>query len=348
MNEYYKQQRVQINLDIDFNDGCATQFKSIKSDWLFANRKVQTERIYFESSHGKGPSNGLGGMVKSVTTSAVCAEKLIIRNGKELHTFLEERCTLENDPEILRSKHCIMKRKFFLIEMDKINSFRKNLGKLPFKTYKGTQLLHQITCHRSIKSYQLMLRKYACLCEPCVQLHGECENYASLDSFVVRKTVNLPLKNGHEQSDDDEDDEEFDEEHGVWEWENSEAVQMIQPNDAVVIGSDDSFNSYYLIKTMTEVVEIYVPFTDDYGHTFPIGHTIVKGHYLEVLKRFKNTTYLYEDVTKTVSVSSYCIVGIAPSLPICDGKRKRQVIKLYEINREVDEILLGLVTGYTF
>ena len=99
---------------------------------------------------------------------------------------------------------------------------------------------------------------------------------------------------------------------------------------------------------MTEAVEIDVPFTDDYGHTFPIGHTIVKGHYLEVLKRSKNTTYMYEDVTNTVSVSSYCIVGIAPSLPTCDGKRKRQVIKLYEINREVDEILLGLVTAYTF
>ena len=122
--------------------------------------------------------------------------------------------------------------------MDEINSFCKNLGKLSFKTYKCTQLLHQITCHRSIKSYLLMLRNYACLCEPCLQLVGECENYASLDSFVVRKT------------DDDEDDEEFDEEH-VWEWENSEAVQMIQPNDVVVIRSDDSLNPYYLIKTMT-------------------------------------------------------------------------------------------------
>ena len=71
---------------------------------------------------------------------------------------------------------------------------------------------------------------------------------------------------------------------------------------------------------MIEVVEIDVPFTDDYGHTFPIGHTIVKGHYLEVLKRSKNTTYMYEDMTKTVSVSSYCIAGIAPSLPTCDGK----------------------------
>ena len=113
IHEYYKQQGVKINLDIEFNDDCGSQFKSIKSFWLFAKRKVHTERIYFESSHGKG-----------------CAEKLIIRNGKELHVFLEESCTLENDPEI----HCIMKRKFFLIEMDKINLFRKLLGKLPFKT----------------------------------------------------------------------------------------------------------------------------------------------------------------------------------------------------------------------
>ena len=35
---------------------------------------------------------------------------------------------------------------------------------------------------------------------------------------------------------------------------------------------------YYLIKTMTEAVEIDVSFTDDYRHTFPIGHTVVKGH----------------------------------------------------------------------
>ena len=79
---------------------------------------------------------------------------------------------------------------------------------------------------------------------------------------------------------------------------------MIEPNDVAVVRSDDSFNPYYLIKTMTEAVEIDVPFADNYGHTFPIGHTIVKGHYLEVLKRSKNITYMYEDMSKTVSVSS--------------------------------------------
>ena len=43
---------------------------------------------------------------------------------------------------------------------------------------------------------------------------------------------------------------------------------MIQPNDNVVVRSDESFNPYYLIKTMTEAVEIDVPFTDDYGPHF--------------------------------------------------------------------------------
>ena len=71
--EYYKQQGVKINLDIEFNDDCASQFKSIKSFWLFAKRKVHTERIYFEFSHGKDPSDGLEGVVKTVLTSAECA-----------------------------------------------------------------------------------------------------------------------------------------------------------------------------------------------------------------------------------------------------------------------------------
>ena len=78
-------------------------------------------------------------------------------------------------------------------------------------------------------------------------------------------------------------------------------------------------------------------FCDDYGHTFPIGHTIVK---------MKNLTYMYEDVTKVVAVSSYCIAGIAPSLTMIEGHRKPQVVQMYEITADIDEILLGLVTGY--
>ena len=32
----------------------------------------------------------------------------------------------------------------------------------------------------------------------------------------------------------------------------SETVQMVQPNDILVIWSNDTFNPYYLIKSLTE------------------------------------------------------------------------------------------------
>ena len=41
-------------------------------------------------------------------------------------------------------------------------------------------------------------------------------------------------------------------------------------------------------------------------------HTVVKGHYLEVHKSFKNVTLLSEDISKVVAVSSYCIPCISP------------------------------------
>ena len=58
----------------------------------------------------------------------------------------------------------------------------------------------------------------------------------------------------------------------------------------------------------------------------------MKGHYLEVHKRLKNVTLLY----------------VSPELNTIDGKQKGRIIPLFEITNYVDEILLGLVTQYTF
>ena len=52
---------------------------------------------------------------------------------------------------------------------------------------------------------------------------------------------------------------------------------MIQTNYIVAIWSDDTFNPYYLIKSITEPTEITDKLCDDYGHTFPVG----PGSYLE-------------------------------------------------------------------
>ena len=59
---------------IRVNDGCASQYKSINGFSAVARRKIKMTRIYFESSHGKSKSDGLGGVVKAFVSRAVSAE----------------------------------------------------------------------------------------------------------------------------------------------------------------------------------------------------------------------------------------------------------------------------------
>ena len=71
----------------------------------------------------------------------------------------------------------------------------------------------------------------------------------------------------------------------------SEAVQMVHAKYSVVIWSEDTFNPNYLIKSLTKSSEITDEFCDDYGHTFPVGHSVGKEHYLDV-RRSKNVILL--------------------------------------------------------
>ena len=126
----------------------------------------------------------------------------------------------------------------------------------------------------------------------------------------------------------------------------SEAFLMIKPIYIVVIWSEDTFNPY-LIKSLTEPSETTDEFCD-YGHTFPVFHIVVKGHYLEVHKRLKNVTLLYEDVIKIVAVSPYCIASISPELNTTNSREKGQTITLFETTNHVNKVLLDLVTKYSF
>ena len=69
-----------------------------------------------------------------------------------------------------------------------------------------------------------------------------------------------------------------------------------------------------MIKSVTEPSEIIDEFCEDYGHAFPVAHTVEKEHYLEVHARLKNETLRYEDVSKVVAVLSYCIADLSPEL----------------------------------
>ena len=89
LQNHYKKEGVLVKHDIEYNDGCASQFKCIRAFSNLARRNIKTTRIFCETSHRKSKSDGLGGVVKSFASCAVCGEHQLIRDAKELYLFFE-------------------------------------------------------------------------------------------------------------------------------------------------------------------------------------------------------------------------------------------------------------------
>ena len=63
MRTYYDEVNGNIDVNIEFIDGCASPFKCIRAVKRLASRNMQCVRAYFEISHDKGKFDGLGGAV---------------------------------------------------------------------------------------------------------------------------------------------------------------------------------------------------------------------------------------------------------------------------------------------
>ena len=87
IHKHYADRNIPVTRDIEFNDGCSSQFKCINVFTQFSYRPVPTTRVYFETSHSKSKSDGLGGVVKCAATREV--------NGR--YTFLHQPFLLVNN-----------------------------------------------------------------------------------------------------------------------------------------------------------------------------------------------------------------------------------------------------------
>ena len=76
-------------MDIEFNDGCGSQFKCIGSIESFASRDLPSICVFFETIHDKSKSDGLGCLVKAYASTKVAAMHRIIWSdcAKELLEF---------------------------------------------------------------------------------------------------------------------------------------------------------------------------------------------------------------------------------------------------------------------
>ena len=62
IHTYYDEKDINIEIDIESNDGCASQYKCEQAIQSFVKRHVLSIRVCFETSHGKSKSDGLGGV----------------------------------------------------------------------------------------------------------------------------------------------------------------------------------------------------------------------------------------------------------------------------------------------
>ena len=87
---HYAEDVMPIKHDIEYNDGCASQFRCIRAFSSLARRPVKTTRIFCETIHCKSKSDGFSGVVKGFAAHPVCGECRIIQNAKELTDLLSE------------------------------------------------------------------------------------------------------------------------------------------------------------------------------------------------------------------------------------------------------------------
>ncbi|PJE77756.1 hypothetical protein CI610_03318 [invertebrate metagenome] len=80
-----EQQGLVINKEIQMSDGCSAQYKSRQPltdlSYSILDFGFPSERHFFGSRHGKGPSDGAGAVVKSFVRRGVLGQKAVVNNA---------------------------------------------------------------------------------------------------------------------------------------------------------------------------------------------------------------------------------------------------------------------------
>ena len=343
LHKHYKDDGLSIEHDIEYNDGCASQFKCIRAFSSLARRPVKTTRVFCETSHGKSKSDGLGGVLKSYASRSVCGEQTVIRNAKELFDFLNETLAVKNDIE---SQKPMLNRLFFYICEEDLKAFRMALPEERYHSIPGTQQIHQIVTS-PVTTTSVAYRKCSCACSHCLGgKFDECESreiFKKCKTSIEMKEHTFSISAAKQVPEKDLNEEEEVEYEEEWEWKETEAAQLIEKGDIAVIKTGDDY-PYYLLKLTDPPFVTTDNVIDGYNHAFPANHRVVRGNYLEVQKEINDgSTLYYVDETRQAMVSAFCVVGNCPEPIQTSGKRRGKTVEMYIINADLHQALSELV-----
>ena len=132
VKEFYSVNHPNIISLIELNDGCAQQFESIKAISKLIGWPYYLSRLFFETSHGKSKSDGLGRVVKSFVSRSVNSEGTVLRNAMEFYQFCTENLTFQNRDGVFNN------RCFILVKLEDLENSLAEVAKCPCKTIPRT------------------------------------------------------------------------------------------------------------------------------------------------------------------------------------------------------------------
>ena len=190
-----KHPEIKWNEIIVWSDGCASQYKGENSFYYLDKYSVSVQRNYFESEHGKGPSDAETGLISMKLQAAVKSRSAVLQDAKSMLDFL-----LEN--------HSDDTHLYKLVNEEDLNEIMDIFKDVTVDTLDGkcTRSLHQIK--KSNRKGILLERRYTCLCRFCEDDDfNNCFNQQYTGgSFNKRK---LPIKS-RDKNIENEDDEYYD------------------------------------------------------------------------------------------------------------------------------------------
>ena len=100
-----------------------------------------------------------------------------------------------------------------------------------------------------------------------------------------------------------------------------------------------------MLKLSSSPYETSAEEKDDYNHTFPQFHRVVKGNYLEIYKERIDGNLYYVDLKREAIISAYCVVGNCPTPTNITVKQRGKDVDMFLIDHDMHQALSELVNS---
>lgn len=165
--EYLKEKGMDIEKELLFSDGCSKQYKSKLPFYFMSEHGSNFERGFFGSRYGKGPCDGVGGVIKKSAETFVKGRQGTIRTPKEFYQYCQENLQVGN---CSNTEDCIHKKRVFFYAEHIERPEPKSL-----KTLAGTRSIH--SARGSPEPGHVKVHELSCYCHHCQENHYDaCAN----------------------------------------------------------------------------------------------------------------------------------------------------------------------------